>query len=138
MFSLATKVMRKYALILFLWFQYLIPMAQDQAIKDIAESLRKSSPELLLKYCKDPLNLKMDSKPQSLNKKEATLVLQGFFQKEPSSNFNYIHQGSSVDGMKYCIGKYITEETSYRVLLLMKVNTDGMLLIENIGFTKEL
>jgi hypothetical protein len=59
-----------------------------------------------------------------------------FFKKYPPEDFQYIHKGSSKEGLTYVIGKFTYESGSFRVWILVK-KFDDQYLVELINFNKE-
>jgi hypothetical protein len=48
-------------------------------------------------------------------------------------NFDYIHKGSSPEGLKYNIGMYNAKSGTYRVVILMK-EVNGKYVVDTINF----
>ncbi len=115
---------------------YSIANAQDKVLEDIGVSLKNGSARELIKFCADPLTIKLDNSSSSYAKPQAEGQLRSFFQDNPPSNFSYIHQGSSQEGLRYCIGKYTMKQGSYRVVLLIKQQGSNYL-VEQITLTRE-
>ncbi|MEM9328322.1 MAG: DUF4783 domain-containing protein [Bacteroidota bacterium] len=111
-------------------------IAQDRDIEDIGVSLRNGSARELVKFCGSSVILKMNGETATYRKAEAEEKLRTFFLNNPPEDFNYIHQGSSSEGLKYCIGKYVVNNGAFRVVLLLKQQTDGFLL-DTITLTEE-
>ncbi len=111
-------------------------MAQDKVLEDIGVSLKNGSARELIKFCSDPLTIKLNNSSNSYTKAQAEGQLRQFFQDNPPSNFSYIHQGSSREGLRYCIGKYTMKSGSYRVVLLIKQQGSNYL-VDQITLTKE-
>ena len=110
--------------------------AQDKVLEDIGVSLKNGSARELIKFCADPLTIKLNNSSNSYAKAQAEGQLRRFFQDNPPSNFSYIHQGSSRERLRYCIGKYSMRKNSYRVVLLIKQQGSDYL-VEQITLTKE-
>ena len=70
------------------------------------------------------------------SKQQAETVLRDFFQTYVARDFQYIHQGSSPEGLKYTIGRYTLQEGSFRVYMLLKQQQDQYL-VNTISFTRE-
>lgn len=62
----------------------------------------------------------MDGEKKSYSKTQAEFVIKDFFKKFPPTDFQFIHQGASKEGIKYAIGKYSHSGGSFRVLVLIK------------------
>lgn len=109
---------------------------QDKILEDIGVSLKNGSARELIKFCADPMTIKLDDSGVSYSKNQAESRLRQFFQENPPTNFAYIHQGSSREGLRYCIGKYSMKQGSYRVVLLIK-QQGANYLVDQITLTKE-
>jgi len=128
--------MKRFTVIVLHLFVVQIGFAQDEDIEDIGISLRNGSARELVKFCGNTVTLKMDGETVTYRKAEAEEKLRTFFLDNPPEDFNYIHQGSSSEGLKYCIGKYMVNNGAFRVVLLLKQNTDSFRL-DTITLTKE-
>ncbi len=109
---------------------------QDQDIEDIGVSLRNGSARELVKFCGSSVILKLEGETTTYRKAQAEEQLRAFFLDNPPVDFNYIHQGSSTEGLKYCIGRYVVNNGAFRVVLLLKQDDDGFQL-DTITLTKE-
>lgn len=109
---------------------------QQDVLKDISMALKAGSSKELVKYCNTNIEIKMDGKTSNYSISQAEVVLHDFFQKNPSKGFQYIHQGSSPEGLQYTIGTYTLDEGSYRVVMVIK-NVKNQLKIDTINFSKE-
>ena len=128
--------MKRFTVIFLHFFVVQMALAQDEDIEDIGISLRNGSARELVKFCSNTVTLKIDGETVTYRKAEAEEKLRTFFLDNPPEDFNYIHQGSSAEGLKYCIGKYMVNNGAFRVVLLLKQNTDGFRL-DTITLTKE-
>ncbi|MEL7006800.1 MAG: DUF4783 domain-containing protein, partial [Bacteroidota bacterium] len=90
----------------------------------------------LMRFCGNQLTLKVDGKNTTYSKSDAEVQLRSFFGSNPPSNFSYVHQGASSEGLKYSIGKYSMKTGSYRVVMFLKEKTGGYQL-ESISLTRE-
>lgn len=109
---------------------------QDNLLEDIGTSLKNGSARELIKFCANPLTIKMNNSSDSYPREQAEATLRKFFLDNPPSNFSYVHQGSSDESLRYCIGKYTMKQGSYRVVLLLKQQSSGFL-VDTITLTKE-
>lgn len=109
---------------------------QEEIISNIGVALKASSAKELVKYCHTTLEIQIDGVSKTYNKTQSEIVLKSFFDKNPASDFRYIHQGSSAEGYQYTIGKYAMASGSYRVYYLLKKGTDTYS-IHTISFSKE-
>jgi len=105
-------------------------------LKNIGLTLKNASARGLIKVSADPLTIKLNNASNSYRKAQAEGQLRKFFQDNPPTNFSYIHQGSSREGLRYCIGKYTMKKGSYRVVLLIKQQGSDYL-VDQITLTRE-
>lgn len=115
---------------------YSTAQAQDKVLEDIGVAIKNGSAKEFIKFCADPLTIKLNNSSNSYAKAQAEGQLRQFFQNNPPSNFSYVHQGSSREGLRYCIGKYTMKKGSYRVVLLIKQQGSNYLVYQ-ITLTKE-
>lgn len=105
-------------------------------LDDIRTALRAGSSKELIKYCNDNIEIKLDGNSSNYSISQAEVVLRDFFLNNPPKGFDYIHQGSSPEGLKYTIGTYRLDEGSYRVVMVIK-NIKGSFKIDTINFSRE-
>lgn len=111
-------------------------MAQGSVLDNCRLALKSGSARELSKFFPSSVDIKIDGESDSYSKTQAEFVLRDFFKKNPASNFEYIHQGASRDGLKYAIGQYTHPKGSFRVYLLLK--KDGSTeVIDTIDFSSE-
>jgi hypothetical protein len=110
--------------------------AQNEIITNSKIALKAGSSRELAKYFNDIVVLNFDGEESSYSKTQAEFVLRDFFKKYPATEFQYIHQGSSKEGLMYMIGKYDYNGGSYRVLIYIK-QFKGSYFIDTLGFSKE-
>ena len=122
------------ALILGLFLFY--GQGEDATIREIGVALKSGSSKELIQYCNKTVEIKIDGQSSNYSQAQAEVVLKKFFGQNPAKNFNYIHQGSSPEGLKYNIGRYVHENGSYRVVMFIKKIGDNYL-IDTLNFSKE-
>jgi hypothetical protein len=111
--------------------------AQNEEIMNNGKmALKTGSSKELSKYFNDIVELSIAGEKSSYNKSHAEIVLKDFFKKYPPLDFQYIHQGSSKEGLKYAIGKYIYSGGSFRVYILIKQFNKNYF-IDTLEFSKE-
>lgn len=110
--------------------------AQADVINNVRASLKAGSSKELVKSFNTTVELNFDGKKSTYSRTQAEFVLKDFFKKYPPTDFQYIHQGASKQGLTYVIGKYFYEGGSFRVLLYIK-NFNGKYLVDLIDFSKE-
>ncbi len=109
---------------------------QSEIISNAKAALKTGSSKELAKYFNKMVELNIDGEKANYSKTQAEFVLRDFFKKFPATDFEYIHQGASREGLKYAIGKYSYPNGSFRVYMLVKL-FDSDYLIDTIDFSKE-
>jgi hypothetical protein len=109
---------------------------QSETINNVRSALRAGSSKALVKNFNRTVELNFDGEKSSYSRTQAEFVLRDFFKKYPPSDFQYIHQGASRQGLTYVIGKYSFESGSFRVLLYIK-KFDDSYLVDLIDFSRE-
>lgn len=94
--------------------------AQSSVITNVRNAIKAGSSRELTRHFSDMVELNIEGKTGNYTKEQATFVLKEFFDKYPSNDFLYIHQGGSEDGTQYAIGRYTHETGSFRVFMLVK------------------
>lgn len=108
--------------------------AQTSVITNVRDAIKAGSSRELTRHFNDMVELNIEGKTGTYTKEQATFVLKEFFDKYPSSDFQYIHQGASEDGTQYAIGRYSFDTGSFRVFMLVKkVNADYKVKLLNIA-----
>lgn len=109
---------------------------QDEIVRDIGTAIKSGSAKELAKFCNKVIEIKIDGKRANYSRFQAEIVLRKFFSKTPPTNFTYIHQGASPEGLKYTIGSYVSEQGTYRVVMVIKKNGDRYF-IDTLNFNQE-
>lgn len=122
-------------LILFLGL-FLAQGGEDLTVRDIGTALKAGSSKELINFCNKTVEIKIDGESSNYSKAQAEVILKNFFSKNPPKEFNYIHQGSSPEGLKYTIGKYTHQGGAFRVVMFIK-KIDDKYLIDTLNFSKE-
>jgi hypothetical protein len=111
-------------------------MAQNEILANTRVSLETSDSKSLTKFFNDMVEISFDGDKKNYTKTQAEFVLKDFFKKYPPVAFEFIHQGSSKEGLKYAIGKYTHSKGSFRVYILIK-QFKGNYLIDTLDFSEE-
>ncbi len=120
----------------FLFFIAQTAFSQSPVINNVRAALKAGSAKELVKNFNNTVELNFDGEKSSYSRTQAEFVLKDFFKKYPPSDFEYIHQGSSQQGLTYVIGKYSFEGGSFRVLMYIKKINDSYL-VDLIDFSRE-
>lgn len=110
--------------------------AQASVITNVRDAIRAGSSRELTKHFNDMVELNLEGKTSNYSKEQATFVLKKFFEEHPTSNFTYIHQGVSKDGIQYAIGSYAHASGSFRVYMLVK-QVGGQYKVTQLNIDKE-
>jgi hypothetical protein len=110
--------------------------AQSEVINNLRASLRAGSSKELVKNFNTMVELNFEGEKSNYSRSQAELVLKEFFKEYPPTDFQYIHQGASKQGLTYVIGKYTFENGSFRVWILIKKFEDNYL-VDSIDFSRE-
>ena len=110
--------------------------AQSEVINDLRAALKAGSSKELVKNFNTTVELNFEGQKSNYSRSQAELVLKEFFKKYPPTDFQYIHQGASKQGLTYVIGKYSFENGSFRVLILIKKFEENYL-VDSIDFSRE-
>jgi len=124
-----------WALLLYLSLNF-AGYAQSEVINNVRAAIRAGSSKELVKSFNNTVELNFDGEKSSYSRTQAEFVLRDFFKKYPPTDFQYIHQGASKQGLTYVIGKYTFSNGSFRVLLYVK-KFDGDYLVDLIDFSRE-
>lgn len=113
-------------------------MAQsgDEALNGVRGAIKAASAKDVARYFNNSVEVGVNGDKASYSQAQAEFVLRDFFSKNPVSSFDYMHQGSSNEGQKYAIGKYVSRTGSYRVFVVVK-QFGGNYKIDTIEFAKE-
>ncbi len=109
---------------------------QSDVLNNVKTAMKAGSSKELTKYFHDVVEMVIDGEPADYSRTQAEFVLKDFLKKYPPSDFQYIHQGASKEGIKYAIGKYTFDDGSFRVLLRAKEFKDTYK-VYSIDFTRE-
>lgn len=110
--------------------------AQDEILSNGKLALKTGNSRELARYFNDIVEISFEGEKASYSKTHAEFVLKDFFKKYPPTDFQYIHQGASKEGMKYAIGKYSYPGGAFRVYILIK-QFKGVYLIDTLDFSEE-
>ena len=110
--------------------------ATAQTIDEITETIHSGSSKTLGKFLDDNVTLNINNTLSDFSKNQAEQVLRNFFRKNPPKELNILHQDESADKPWYIIGKYLSKETDFKVLI-KGIKQGERLIISSIEFTKE-
>ncbi len=106
----------------------------NEVIENSKMALKTGNSKELSRYFNDIVELGFKGEEKtSYSKTQAEFVLKDFFKKYTPVDFQYVHQGSSNQGMKYAIGKYSYASGDFRIIMVVK-QFKGNFLIDSIVF----
>lgn len=127
----------KKILLLALLSTSLITMSFAQSTTEqVRLAMNAGSAKELVKYFNKVTELKINDKGANYSTVQAESVLKEFFLSNQAVNFEYIHKGSSPEGLKYNIGMYNAKSGTHRVVILLK-EINGVYVVDTMNFTKE-
>ncbi|GJM59584.1 MULTISPECIES: DUF4783 domain-containing protein [Persicobacter] len=110
--------------------------AQNDVLQKVRTALKTGNAKELSRHVHQNAELTFDGEKANYSRTQAEFVLKDFFKKNPPVDFQYVHQGTSREGLKYSIGKYETQTATYRVYMFVKPY-DGNYYVDTIDFSKE-
>ncbi|WKV13531.1 DUF4783 domain-containing protein [Marivirga harenae] len=111
--------------------------AQNQSLfGDVRSALKAGSSKELSQHFHDNIQLNINGEEGNFSNVHAEIYLKEFFKKHEPISFEYAHQGSSNEGLKYAIGNYVHSEGTYLVLIRAK-KFNGKEKIYIIDFSEE-
>lgn len=126
----------KKALLLTLFLTCVFISYGQSTTENVRLALNAGSAKELIKYFNEVTEVKIDDKGANYSKIQAESILKDFFQQNQVDNFDYIHKGSSPEGLKYNIGMYNAKTGTFRVVVLLK-EVKGVYVVDTINFNKE-
>ncbi len=113
-------------------------IAQDEKefIAQVEEALKSTSSKELSKFLHTRVEIILDNNRKEYSINQAEIVLKDFFQRQPSSETEFIHDGNSAGGMIYAIGSYKSGNTNYRLMVRAK-KYKTVYKVYRLEFTKE-
>jgi len=121
-------------LVLFMDFTPL--RAQDEVINNVRAAIKAGSSRELSRHLNNVVELSINGEKSSYSRTQAEFVLKDFFSKYPPRDFQYTHQGSSRDGLKYAIGTYTYDRGTFMIYMVIK-QFGGEYRVDIINFSEE-
>ena len=126
-----------HALICFSLFMNFTPLrAQDEVINNVRAAIKAGSSRELSRHLNNVVELSINGEKSSYSRTQAEFVLKDFFGKYPPRDFQYTHQGSSRDGLKYAIGTYTYDRGTFMIYMVIK-QFGGEYRVDIINFSEE-
>ena len=102
--------------------------SDENIVDKISTAIKAADAKKVAEYFYSTINLEVGEVDGSYSKKQAEMILEDFFKKEPVKSFVIKHKGSSNNGSKYAIGNYKSESKEFRVYFLLKKEKNSLLL----------
>ncbi|OFY64594.1 MAG: hypothetical protein A3H98_07740 [Bacteroidetes bacterium RIFCSPLOWO2_02_FULL_36_8] len=128
--------MKKLIFIVCLITSPFITKSQSPTADEISQLIKSGDSKELSKFFNTTIELNFNDERKNYPKTQAELVLKNFFQKYPPIEFEYKHQGTSSEGLRYFIGSYKSKDAVFVTLIRMKP-INGKYFIHKIEFTRE-
>jgi len=109
--------------------------AQD-VFAPMKTAIKTGSAEQLSKHFNQNIDVNIEGSLSSFSKTQAVFAIDEFFKAHPPTDFTIVHKGSSQGGLQFAIGKYISNQDTYTVLIRVK-DSGQTRLIHEISFVKE-
>lgn len=95
--------------------------AQNESLfADVRSALKAGSSKELSKYFHETIELNINDEVGNYSNVHAEIYLKEFFKKYEPISFEYAHQGSSNEGLKFAIGNYVHANGAFLVLIRVK------------------
>jgi hypothetical protein len=111
-------------------------LKQTDVLNAVTAALKTGNAKEIIKNCRAQIELGVAEKKQNLASVDAEAQLKSFFAKYPPQNFEFVHQGTSQDGLFYVIGRYFYKGGEFQVYILLK-KSNGQSQIDTLDFSKE-
>lgn len=121
-----------------LWMVVVSPvaLAQQEIFNPLKEAIKGNDAVALVKSFAASVDINLEGNINTYSKTQSEFVLKDFFKKHPVTDFSIVHTGSSKGGLQFAIGRYLSANDSYNVL--MRVRQVGeVYLVHEISFVKE-
>jgi hypothetical protein len=100
----------------------------DELTSSITAAIKNTDASKLSSYFNSTIDLELENTEGSYSKTQAEMMIRDFFKSNPLTSYSVNHQGDSTDGSKYIIGTYKTASKRYRLYILIKKQSNEMLI----------
>ncbi|MCV9387820.1 DUF4783 domain-containing protein [Reichenbachiella ulvae] len=128
-------MMKQLFAILSIFFIAQVAMGQETT-ENVEQAFNAGSAKELIKYFNQVTEVKINDVGANYSKAQAEPLLRDFFKQNPPASFEYIHRGTSPEGLKYNIALYSSRSKTYRVVLLLKKVNDQYV-VDTINFSED-
>lgn len=130
--------MKKYISTGLIMFISILSFGFADIFDEISSAIRMGNAKQLGTFFSSTVDLTIINQEDVYSKAQAELILKDFFTKNPPTNFNIKHQGTSKEGAKYVIGNLLTSNGgNFRTYFLLRM-LNGKFYIQELRFEKEL
>ena len=109
--------------------------AQD-IFSPMKDAIKAGNAKEVIKFFNTSVDMNLDGEVSMYSKAQAEFVLRDFFKKHPSTDFTIVHTGSSKGGLQFAIGRYLSNNDAFDVVIRVK-EVAGTYLIHEINFVKD-
>ena len=129
--------MKRFALVLSLWLGLpALGLAQPEVFNPVKEAIKKGDAAALVKTFAGSVDINLEGNINTYSKAQSEFILKDFFKKHPVTDFTIVHTGSSKGGLLFAIGRYLSANESYNVLIRVR-QVGEPYLVHEISFVKE-
>lgn len=129
--------MKGLILILTVWALFVGPAwAQPEIFNPARDAIKKGDAAALVKTFAVSVDINLEGNISTYSKAQSEFVLKEFFKKHPVTDFAIMHTGSSKGGLQFAVGRYLTGEGVYTVLIRVR-QVGEPYLVHEISFVKE-
>jgi hypothetical protein len=134
---LTPLVMKARILIFFLLFTGVQSARAIDLYEEIANAIRSGDARSVAAFFGPTIDLSILEQEEVYSKTQAEQVLRDFFQKNPPKSFQFLHKGSSREGLQYAIGSLVTASgKTYRTSFYVKT-TNGKNVLQELRLEAE-
>lgn len=106
----------------------------NEVFNNAQVAIKNGSSKALGRYLMNGVEITLDGKSGTYSRNQAEVILNDFFKKQPPADYQYLHKGSSNNGIRYSIAKYMSGKKKYRVYMVVR-EKDGSYLVDTLDFT---
>ncbi len=129
--------MKRFVLVLsFLLGLTALGHAQPEIFNPAKDAIKKSDATALVKMFAVSVDINLEGNINTYSKAQSEFILKDFFKKHPVTDFVIVHTGSSKGGLQFAIGRYVSANESYNVLIRVR-QVGEPYLVHEISFVKE-
>lgn len=129
--------MVRFAAILTFWIGMVtVGMAQPEIFNPVKDAIKSNDATALVKTFAVSVDINLEGNINAYSKAQSEFILKDFFKKHPVSDFTIVHTGSSKGGLQFAIGRYLSANESYNVLIRVR-QVGEPYLVHEISFVKE-